>query len=62
MEAGWGFGWRGGGLCTATAAVLLFGNVAAGLCSPFLILASLVLPGEFCYHPLYLSKFLRGSS
>lgn len=28
-------------------------------CSPFLILASPLLPGELCYRPLHLSKFLH---
>lgn len=32
------------------------------LCSPFLIESPLLLPGEFYYHPLYLSKFLCSSS
>ena len=56
-ETGRGFGRSGGGLCAATAAVLFFGNLAACLCSPFLILASLLLPGEFCYHPYIYQSF-----
>lgn len=39
-RAAWGFGRRKGTSCTATPAVLLFGNLAACLCSPFFILAS----------------------
>ncbi len=57
-----GFGGKRGGLCPATTPVLLSENLAACLCSPFLIASPLLLPGEFYYHPLYLSKFLCGSS
>lgn len=39
-------------LCAATAA--LFQNLTAYLCSPFLILDFSLLPGEFCYQPLFI--------
>lgn len=40
MRAAWGFGRRKGTSCTATTSVLLFGNLAACLCSTFFIPAS----------------------
>lgn len=56
----WAFRWRGGCSYTATTAVLLFGNLAAFLCS-FLLLSCSSAPWGILFTLPHLSKFLCSS-